>query len=252
MRQYETLRDMRDYSSLRNPESFRTSHNSLRAYHPKAERERSRETSGKHAPVDREQRRIDAHNNRVIQNQKLREMHERETNVTDYAKVGKDFIEQKTKYEMDEAWKDYEKKFTDESGRVIVEVKNSLQFDLRQIEAKLDKMEQKYCKKKAGNPHIREGMQKLKAKLEETIEQAIRELLAYMIEEEHKQNYELRGRVAASISKAVYDIGYGLTEQEVEKLIRETVTDLIQGSLTEHRLDSFIYNKVDMMSRRAK
>ena len=173
---------------------------------------------------------------------------ERSSNVTNYSKVGKEYMDRFARAELEDQWRKKEKNYMSDLGRVKIEVKNSLQMELRNIEKRLDHIVAKYSKKYS-NPHISQGIQKLRNNLEDTIEKALRELMWYTIEEEHKQNAELIPLVSQHISKAEEEIGYYLDEKSTTRLIKEVVTAIIQGSVDKTKLEQFIYNKVDYYSR---
>lgn len=253
MRQYETLRDMRDYSSLRNPDSFRTGHNSLRAYHPKADYEREQKRLEKlyNKQQDRlareKQRETDRQDRRYWAAVDKQWRQARRERAKEKVPTAQDILSEITKATEQALGKEVDSIKHDE-GRVKVEVRNSLQMSLRNITLSLDKMAKKYGKKN-GNQHIAEGINKLKNKIEPIVEQAIEELARYMIEEERKRNKELVQAVFNSIIAAQKDIGYALTDVQIRKLVYETVTAVIQGAVTEARLDNYVYNKVDYYSR---
>lgn len=172
-------------------------------------------------------------------------------------KAGEAFNKQKREQELeamvkdrfDAMWKDNETKFKSESGRAIIEVKNSLQMDIRNISVSLDRLAKKYSKK-TGNQHINEGVRKLKDKIQPILEEAVVQLLRYMIQEEHKQNEELMPMVVMAIAKAEYDIGTELKTADVKRVIQETITGIIQGRISKTNLDNYVYSRVEMYSRR--
>lgn len=172
-----------------------------------------------------------------------------QSGVVDYKSVGEEYIKRFAKAEMDQQWKSQEQKFISDSDRVIVEVRNSLQFELRQIETKLNRIANKYAKKRKGNKHISQGILKLQATLTDTIEKALRELLRYMIEEEHKQNNELIPLVTECIRKSEEDIGYRLNQREMNNLVHNAVTMIIQKAPSNRQLENYVYDQVDMYSR---
>ena len=249
----ESLRDRRDFSSLRNPESDNTKHNSLRAYHPKAEYEREQKrleklyniqqakaARDKKREEDRQERRYNkAVKRRMAENRKR--MAENRKPVTAYD------ILREVQLAVDERMRTEERQFKTDEGRVKVEVRNSLQMSLRNITVSLDKLVKKYDKKN-GNQHIAEGVKKLKDKIEPIVEQSIEELARYMMEEEHKRNYELVPKVHKSIIAAEQEIGYTLSDKEIRRLVEEVVTAVIQGTVTEARIDNYVLNKVDTYS----
>lgn len=233
-----------------------------RAYQQAAERQkkRSRRDSSKAwgdhlSGVEREeryqQRLKDAKADRKIARAYRQQEAERlaQSNAVDYKSVGDEYIKRFAEAEMDQQWKSQEQKFISDSGKVIVEVRNSLQFELRQIELKLDKITKKYAKKRKGNQHIAQDMRKLQATLTDTIEKALRELLRYMIDEEHKYNKELMPYVEVCIRKSEEDIGYKLNERQMNALVHNTITMIIQQSPTNRRIENYVYDQVDMYSR---
>ena len=158
-------------------------------------------------------------------------------------------LEAMVKDRFDAMWRDNETKFKSESGRAIIEVKNSLQMDIRNISVSLDRLAKKYSKK-TGNQHINEGVRKLKDKIQPILEEAVVQLLRYMIEEEHKQNAELMPMVVMAIAKSEYDIGTELKTADVKRVIQETITGIIQGRISKTNLDNYVYSRVDMYARR--
>lgn len=198
-----------------------------------------------------QQRLKDAKADRTIANAYRQETAKRaaESGVVDYKAVGDEYIKRFAKAELENQWKSQEQKFMSDSGRVIVEVKNSLQFELRQIESKLDRITKKYAKKRTGNQHIAQGLTKLQATLTDIIEKALRELLRYMIDEEHKQNAELIPFVVECIRKSEEDIGYRLNQRQANALVHNAVTMMIQQSTSDRRLENYVYDQVDMYSR---
>ena len=198
-----------------------------------------------------QQRLKDAKADRVIANAYREETAKRasESGVVDYKAVGDEYLKRFAKAELENQWKSQEQKFMSDSGRVIVEVRNSLQFELRQIESKLDRITKKYAKKRTGNQHIAQGMAKLQATLTDIIEKALKELLRYMIDEEHKQNAELIPFVVECIRKSEEEVGYRLNQRQMNALVHNAVTMMIQQSPTDRRLENYVYDQVDMYSR---
>lgn len=198
-----------------------------------------------------QQRLKDAKADRKIANAYRQETAKRaaESGVVDYKAVGGEYIKRFAKAELENQWKSQEQRFMSDSGRVIVEVRNSLQFELRQIESKLDRITKKYAKKRTGNQHIAQGLTKLQATLTDIIEKALRELMRYMIDEEHKQNAELIPFVVECIRKSEEDIGYRLNQRQMNALVHNAVTMLIQQSPSDRRLENYVYDQVDMYSR---
>lgn len=232
------------------------------AYQRAAERRQKRGNHGSSkawgnhlSGVEREeryqQRLKDAKADRKIAKAYTKETAERaaKSGVVDYQKVGQEYIRRFAQAEMDNQWKSQEQKFMSDSDRVIVEVRNSLQFELRQIESKLDRITKKYAKKRTGNQHIAQGLTKLQATLTDIIEKALRELLQYMIDEEHKQNAELIPFVVECIRKSEEEIGYRLNQRQTNALVHNAVTMMIQQSPTDRRLENYVYDQVDMYSR---
>lgn len=172
-----------------------------------------------------------------------------QSDAVDYKSVGEEYIKRFAKTEMEEQWKSQEQKFISDSDRVIAEVRNSLQFELRQIETKLDRIANKYVKKRKGNQHITQGLLKLQATLTDTIEKALRELLRYMIQEEYKQNADLIPFVTECIRKSEEDIGYRLNRRQITLLVHNTVTMIIQRSPSNRQIENYVYDQVDMYSR---
>ena len=173
---------------------------------------------------------------------------ERSSKAVNYSQVSKEYMDRFARAELEDQWRKKEKNYMSDLGRVKIEVKNSLQMELRNVENRLDHIVAKYSKK-YGNPHISQGIQKLRNNLEDTIEKALRELMWYTIEEEHKQNAELIPLVTRYISESEADIGYYLDEKSTTRLIKEVVTAIIQGSVDKTKLEQFVYNKVDYYSR---
>ena len=198
-----------------------------------------------------QQRLKDAKADRKIANAYRQETAERaaKSGAVDYKQVGEEYLKRIAKAELDNQWRSQEQRFMSDSGRVIVEVRNSLQFELRQIESKLDRITKKYAKKRSGNQHIAQGLNKLQATLTDIIEKALRELLRYMIDEEHKQNEKLIPFVTECIRKSEEDIGYRLNERQMNALVRNAVTMMIQQSPSDRRLENYVYDQVDVYSR---
>lgn len=195
-----------------------------------------------------QQRLADNRNKRIIHKAAIEANKEREKNVTNYSKVGQEYLERFARAELRDQWRKQDRNYMNEIGRVNVEVRNSLQMELRKIELKLDRLVAKYSKK-SGNPHIAQGIQKMQQQIEPIIEKGLRELMWYMIEEEHKQNEELIPIVCKYIDKAEDDIGVHLEDRFVGRIVKECVTAVIQGSVTDARLANFVYDKVDYYSR---
>ena len=195
-----------------------------------------------------QQRLADNRNKRLINKAGIEADRERERNTTNYSKAGREYLERFARAELQDQWRKKDKNYMNELGRVNVEVRNSLQMELRKIELRLDRLVAKYSKK-TGNPHIAQGIQKMQQQIEPIIEKGLRELMWYTIEQEHKQNEELIPLICKYIDKAEEDIGAYLEERYVEHLVKECVTAVIQGSVTRARLENFVYDKVDYYSR---
>lgn len=195
-----------------------------------------------------QQRLADNRNKRIINKAGIEANKERERNVPNYSKVGQEYLERFARAELQDQWRKQDRNYMNEVGRVNVEVRNSLQMEFRKIEYRFDKLAAKYSKK-SGNPHIAQGIQKMQQQIEPIIEKGLRELMWYMIDQEHKQNESLIPIVCKYIDKAEEDIGVYLEDRFVERVVKECVTAVIQGSVTDARLANFVYDKVDYYSR---
>lgn len=220
---------------------------------PNATQRSSSKAWGNHlSGVEREeryqQRLADNRNKRLINKAGIEADKERQRNITNYSKAGQEYLERFARAELQDQWCKQERNYMNEVGRVEVEVRNSLQMDFRKIELRLDRLVAKYSKKN-GNAHIAQGIQKMQQQIEPIIEKGLRELMWYMIEEEHKQNEELIPLVCKYIDKSEEDIGVYLEDRFVERVVKECVTAVIQGSVTRARLENFVYDKVDYYSR---
>lgn len=198
--------------------------------------------SGVEREERREQRLKDAKADKIIAKAFTKETEERaaKSGVVDYREVGKEY---------ENLWNAYKAGFITDSGRVMVNVRNSLQFELRKVEEQIDKITRKYAKKRAGNQDIAKQMRKLQAKLENEIEVALRELLTYTLEQEHMYTQELAGRVRGDIRDAEEAIGYTLNDDQYLTLAKNAIMMIIQRKPTPYSVQRYIYNQVDRYSR---
>ena len=160
------LRDFKNFRSLRNNVSFNTVPKSIRNSHPKAEYEREQKRLEK--LYNNQQRGLamdERQKKRMLDLDRKEEAKQRKMELERRAKLPTtDEILREIQFAVEQAMRNGESQLKIDSGRVRVEVRNSLQMSLRNISVSLDKIAKKYDKKN-GNQHIAEGVNKLRDKI---------------------------------------------------------------------------------------
>lgn len=271
MRQYETLRDMRDYSSLRNPESFRTVHISLRAYHPKAEAEREQKRAERQAKYDERyyarmernaQRRaeiIEAREDKLGErkarelgkyiklDKKLHTQTERES-VKQRKRIAKEALREKLRQTERQTKLEAKTKAVKEAEHIMNMGRRSIEFTLTRIMQQLERAIKPYFRKTADNGPINEILSDLRANIKIEIDTAIEQINEYTTKAYAEKYQEAREEIL-DVAHHIIDV-YDFDVDTVVKICGETIDEYVEGRITKQTIASTALKRAEYESRR--